>query len=563
MASNHRFIGIDVGTGSARAGLFDRTGALLASATEDIKTWIPELDFVEQSSTDIWKAVCRCVYRVLKDAHVAGERVKGIGFDATCSLVLLDELDNPVTVSPTGKDEQNIIVWMDHRAISQAQRINSSNHSVLDYVGGIISPEMESPKLLWLKENLPRSWSRTAHFFDLPDFLTYRATGNDTRSLCTTVCKWTYLGHESSETEGSMGRWDSSFFQSIGLGDFPEQHFRKIGTRVRPMGEPIGTGLTASSAAELGLKAGTAVGVSIIDAHAGGIGMIGADIDEHAPSLEDLEHRIALIGGTSSCHMAVSRKPKYIDGIWGPYYSAMVPGMWLTEGGQSATGSLVDQTVFTHGASAELKERAEKSGISVYEFLNQRLNDLAKAEPFPAALTRELHVCPYFHGNRSPWADPTLRGMISGLRLSSTVDDLALLYQATIQAIACGTRHILEAMNAKGYQIDTILACGGGTRNPLFLTEHADITKCRIVLPKESEAVLLGSAILGAVASREYTTVAEGMAAMSTAGSVIEPHGDAVAHFHDAKYKVFKQLHEDQIMYLGIMGSCGISQLTV
>ena len=563
MAGNHCFIGIDVGTGSARAGLFDRTGARLASAAEDIKTWIPEPDFVEQSSTDIWKAVCRCVYRVLKDAHVAGERVKGIGFDATCSLVLLDELDNPVTVSPTGQDEQNIIVWMDHRAISQAQRINSSNHSVLDYVGGIISPEMESPKLLWLKENLPRSWSRTAHFFDLPDFLTYRATGNDTRSLCTTVCKWTYLGHESSETKDSVVRWDSSFFQSIGLGDFPEQHFRKIGTRVCPMGEPIGTGLTASSAAELGLKAGTAVGVSIIDAHAGGIGMIGADIDEQAPSLEDLEHRIALIGGTSSCHMAVSRNPKYIDGIWGPYYSAMVPGMWLTEGGQSATGSLVDHTVFTHGASAELKERAEKSGRSVYEFLNQRLSDLAKAEPFPAALTRELHVCPYFHGNRSPRADPTLRGMISGLRLSSTVDDLALLYLATIQAIACGTRHILEAMNANGYQIDTILACGGGTRNPVFLQEHADITNCRIVLPKESEAVLLGSAILGAVASREYRTVAEGMAAMSAAGSVIEPHGGAVARFHDAKYKVFKQLHEDQIKYRGTMGSSGISQLTV
>jgi D-ribulokinase len=53
--------------------------------------------------------------------------------------------------------------------------------------------------------------------------------------------------------------------------------------------------------------------------------------------------------------------------------------------------------------------------------------------PFPGLLTKELHVFPDFHGNRCPRADPSLRGMISGLKLSNSLDDLALIYYATIQ----------------------------------------------------------------------------------------------------------------------------------
>ncbi len=91
--------------------------------------------------------------------------------------------------------------------------------------------------------------------------------------------------------------------------------------------------------------------------------------------------------------------------------------------------------------------------------------------------------------------------MVSGLSLADSLDALARLYLATIQAVAHGTRHIVDVLRAGGYRIDTILACGGGTRNEVFLREHADATGCRIVLPAEPEAVLLGSAILGAVAA--------------------------------------------------------------
>ena len=547
------YLGIDVGTGSARAGIFNGRGETLAVETQEFRSWQPQADFVEQSSNEIWKACGSAVRKALAAAGLVASKIQGIGFDATCSLVALNANDAPVSVSPSGQDEQNIIVWMDHRALDQTNRINATNHPVLKYVGGRISVEMETPKLLWLKENMPDTWKRTVRFFDLPDFLTYRATGVDVRSLCSTVCKWTYLGHEKGNVAGSIGRWDETYFRQIGLGDLVDEQYRRIGQRVRPMGEAIGNGLSDTGARELGLKPGIPVGVSIIDAHAGGIGVLGAIVDQQAPTPEVLNTRIALIGGTSSCHMGVARDSRFVPGIWGPYFSAMVPGLWLTEGGQSATGALIDHMIYSHPAASQIRKQSRETGHTVYELLNARLEELAQQAEFTAQLTRDLHVLPYFHGNRSPRADATLRGVITGLSMSAGLDDLAVQYLATVQAVACGTRHIIEAMNAQGYAVKTIFACGGGTKNPVFLREHADVTGCRIVLPREPEAVLLGAAILGAVASGDYKSVLGAMAAMNSAGKVIEPTSGAVKKYHDAKYKVFQRMYDDFQAYRGIM----------
>lgn len=544
------FIGVDVGTGSARAGLFDAEGNLIASASRPIKMWQPEPDYAEQSSEDIWQACAESVRQVIRDSGVPAGLVKGIGFDATCSLVLVDENGQPVTVSKTEAAEQNVVVWMDHRAMEEASVINETGDEVLRYVGGRVSPEMQSPKLLWLKKHLPESWQKAARFFDLPDYLVNRATGEDVRSLCTTVCKWTYSGHRAAE--GGSG-WSDSFWRRIGLGDLVDEQYARIGQRVRPMGEAVGAGLTHQAAEDFGLEEGTAVAVAIIDAHAGGIGALGTPVGAAEVTSDAFETRLALIGGTSSCHMAVSKEPRFIDGVWGPYYSAMIPGLWLTEGGQSATGALIDHVIFTHARAAEVVNEGKKEGKTVYEVLNGVLDRLGQETDFPAKLTRDLHIFPDFHGNRSPRADPSLRGMISGLRLTNSVEELALLYLAAVQAVAYGTRHIIETLNQSGYAIDTLIATGGGTKNPVFLREHADITGCRIVLPGVTETVLLGSAMLGAVAAGVYPTLPDAMRGMSQAGRVLEPTPGPVAAYHDAKYRVFHQMYEDQLRYRSLM----------
>ncbi|MBN1899963.1 FGGY-family carbohydrate kinase [Candidatus Sumerlaeota bacterium] len=546
-------IGIDVGTGSVRAGIFSLKGKMISAATVPIKMWKPQTDFVEQSSDNIWKSACEAVETAMKQGKLNPNRIAGVSFDATCSLVCLDNQNRPLTVSPSGKNEQNVIVWMDHRAIDQVERINATHHKVLKYVGGVMSPEMEPPKLLWLKENMKSTWKNAGKYFDLADFMTFRATGKDVRSLCTVVCKWTYQGHLKSPRPDSIGAWDASFWKSIGLEDLSKNDFEKIGKCIRPMGEAIGNGLTEKAAADFGLSPGTPVGVGIIDAHAGGLGMLGAELNGKKPTPKTLEARLALIGGTSTCHMAVSREPLFIRGIWGPYYSAMIPGMWLTEGGQGATGSLVDFSIFSNRLSSELEKEAKKSGKTVYEILNLKLDELSKHLPFPASLTSDRHVLPYHHGNRSPRANPTLKGVQCGMKLDMSINEMAQQYLATIQGIAYGARHIIEEMNAKGYNIKTLFACGGGTKNPVFVREHADATGCEIVIPKEPEAVLLGSAILGAVASGAYPDILSAMAYMNQPGKVIQPSKGGIAQYHAKKYQVFKAMYEDFMKYRKIM----------
>lgn len=540
-------IGVDVGTGSARAGLFDLQGTLLASAVEPIQMWKPKPDFVEQSSDDIWRAIGKTVRAALASAGVSADQVIGISYDATCSLVVLDREDKPLPVNEEGVAERNIIVWMDHRALKETEQINSEEHGVLKYVGGRLSPEMETPKLLWLKKHLPLTWAKAGKFFDLADFLTYRSTGVDARSLCTVVCKWTYLGHE-----GEGGRWDRDYLQAVGIEDAFDGV--KIANDVRPMGASLGN-LSPEAASALGLTTRCAVGVGIIDAHAGGLGLMGAIWEKGSEiDLSKLETVLALIGGTSNCHMAVSQEPIFIDGIWGPYYSAMVPGLWLTEGGQSAAGSAIDYSIGDHANAPHLRAEAEAKGITVYQLLNAELERLKVEEnaPYLALLTRDIHILPDFLGNRSPYADPHIRGIIDGLTLDESITSQALRYYATLQGVAYGTRDIVRAMNEAGYRIDTLFVTGGGTKNPVWLQEHADATGLTLVLPKEQEAVLLGAGVLAATAAGAYPNIYAAMQGMSGIGQVVRPNPETET-YHHAKFTLFREMYREQLLRRSVM----------
>jgi ribulose kinase len=189
-----------------------------------------------------------------------------------------------------------------------------------------MSPEMEIPKLMWLKLHLPEIWARYGRILDLADFLTFRASGSNARSCCTVTCKWTYLAHEEPG-------WQDDFLTAVGLPDLRAR--TAVPTRASAIAAPLGK-LSAAAAAELALTTSCTIGCGLIDAHAGALGLLGPALPRGGA---ELDRNLALIAGTSTCHMALSAAPRRVSGVWGPYYGAVAPGLWLNEGGQSATGA--------------------------------------------------------------------------------------------------------------------------------------------------------------------------------------------------------------------------------
>jgi D-ribulokinase len=521
------FLGVDVGTGSARAGVFDANGILLASAKRDIDLHQVGAVIAEQSSENIWLAVAAAVRDAVGKVEGGARRIAGIGFDATCSLVVVDAAGEPVTISESGLADRNIIVWMDHRAVGQADRINATGHPVLSFVGGTISPEMETPKLLWLAENMPASFQQAGHFFDLTDYLTWRATGSSARSVCTVSCKWTYLSHEK--------RWDDSYFRSIGLSVIADEGFARIGTEIVEPGTRLGNGLTAAAAEAFGLPEGTIVAAGLIDAHAGGIATVGLN-----PSVGSIERTMAYVMGTSACTMASSAAPAYAAGVWGPYYSAMVPGLWLSEGGQSAAGAALDQLTRQHPAYAQVSELANAAGLSTLDWLTKQASTDSNSSQ-AVRLAHGVHVVPDFNGNRAPFADPEARAVIAGLSLDRSTDSLVALYVAGVCGLGYGLRQIIEALQASGIGIDTLVVSGGAGKAALVRQLLADATGIPTVSVKATEPVLLGAAMLGAVASGAFPDLRNVMTAMTTRSETLSPSVE-FAEAHQRRFDAYQLL---------------------
>lgn len=346
-------IGIDVSGSHARAGVFDFKGNLRAKASSrSIPTHSPNRSTVEQNSNDIWKAVCFAVKAAIKQAEIHPTEVSGIAFDAIGSLVAVDSNDKPVSLSQSDRNDLNVIAWNDRRATKETALINGKKNEILRYLGETMLPEHQIAKLLWIRKNLPQSWKKTARFFDLSDWLTYRATGRDVRSQCTGVTRWTYLSHEANPAN----RWKTAFFQEIGLSDLLKNH--KLGESMEPIGQCAG-GLNYFSAHDLGLETGLPVAISVVDSYAGALGLLGnlnlPKDETNSPT--PFNNVFCLLTGSNSCQLALSTKPRFVTGIPGPYFNTLLPNIWFHSTGQNGTGKLLNSVITGHSGYAEIQKK--------------------------------------------------------------------------------------------------------------------------------------------------------------------------------------------------------------
>lgn len=518
MVGEKLVLGVDVGSHSVRAGLVDARGRMLGRAVRPISVATPVPLHFEQSTDEIWSAVVATVGEVVAQSGANPAQIAGIGFDATSSVALFDADGRPCSVSTSGDVGRNVVMWCDHRAEAEAAAIDATGHRVLRHIGGIMSPEMVLPKLMWLKRHLPQMWQRYGLALDLTDFLAWRATGIVHASTCTIACKWTYQPHESPG-------WQDDFLAAIGLDDLHRK--LRLPRSSIAVGRPVGR-LSAGAASELGLSTDCIVAAGVIDAHAGCMGPLA-----RLPP-DRLDREIAVIGGTSTCLMSLSQEPCFVPGVWGPYRDTLRTGFWLNEGGQSATGAALDHVLDWHAAGARL-------GGNRHEAIATEIARLQHSGRI-GAVSKYLFV-PDLNGNRSPLADAHLRGMLWGLDLDTSPESLAELYLAAATGIVLGTRHVLEALNGHGYAVERIHLVGGHARNRLLVQLYADATGCTVLPTMDDDGVLLGDAILAATAAGLFDSVEQAARAMWREPASIAPDPGRKQAL-DRQFAAFRALQE-------------------
>lgn len=507
---------VDVGTRSARAGVFSPDGTMVAKKVEPFAVYEASDHFAEYSSAEIWEAVARAVSQVIDISNLPPTAIKGLAFDATCSLVLRQSNGTGVPLGPDGRDT---IAWYDHRAVGEACICTETDHPLIGHLGGTMPAEMQTPKLMWLKRHRPELWASLGRARDLSDDLTARATGQTVCSSNTLVAKWAYLPRS--------GGWQHDFLAKVGLEDLLDK--AALPSAPQPVGSQAGT-LTATAATELGLCERTPVAVGLIDAYAGALGALAKD------DVQDTGSQLSLVTGTSTCVLALSRQSHRATGLWGPFHGAIFPDRSCCEGGLSAAGALLDHVIASWPGQSGKELPTHKAVIA-------RIRQLVERDG--ATLAEHLHLLPDFNGNRTPFADPTLTGTIVGLSLDRSFDALCGLYWRAAVALALGTRQIVEHMADAGMKAPLLTVTGGFSRSPLLLQLHADAIGMNVRIPHSHDGVLLGTARAASVAAGLHRDLNHAAAEMSPDATILTPNPANKVMF-DRQFEIFKFLQRQR-----------------
>lgn len=541
-------IGLDYGTLSARAVLVSVCGGEVMAESvypypHGILSMIPGRaeklpgDFALQEIDDYVEAMYHTIPAVVEKSHCSVEDIIGIGIDATSST-FLPLLENGVPLCRTetfcSHPHAQLKLWKHHGAQEEADRITElavgRQEKFLMRCGGKVNAEWMLPKLMEIAGKAPDVYKATDNFIEVSDYLVYLLTGEVTRCMCHAGYKLLWNEEDAYPSE--------EFLKAL----HPDLVFLKSKLKGRQVevGECAGR-LTEEAAGRLGLKEGTAVAASMIDAHVA------------VPSLGiDGPDKALMILGTSCCMLLCSEKLSYIKGISGCVKNAVLPGLYAYEAGQSAVGDLFDWFVKNCVPGSYEKEAADKN-ISIHMLLSEKASRLVPGESGLVALD-------WWNGNRSCLADARLSGMILGLTLRTKPEEI---YRALLEAAAFGMRAIFEEFEKGGITARELYACGGiVSKNPFMMQIYADVLGKTIFTGSTEQGSAFGAAVYAAVAAGAerggYGSVYRAARAMGKTGDKrYMPIPQNMEIYHGI-YREYKLLHD----YFGAGGNEVMHRMT-
>lgn len=498
-------IGVDFGTGSARAVLvstsdgsiadtstFEYAHGVLDRALPGSEERLPP-DWALQHPEDWLVALEALLRKMAFSAPV--EAIIGVGVDFTSSTVLPATAEGiPLCglAEYRGQPHAWPKLWKHHAAQPYADRINATagqpGGEFLQWYGGLTSSEWAWAKAWQVLDEAPEIARAADRWIEGGDWVVWQLTGVEVRS----ACQAGYKAHWQKDS----GYPPASYWASLHP-DLPS-FLQKLGPP-QPVASNAG-GLSEAWAGRTGLRPGTAVAVAVIDAHAG------------VPAVGVCEPgRLVAIMGTSACHLLVDPSRRAVRGISGVVEDGILPGMFGYEAGQASVGDIF-QWFVRSAVPARYSDEAGGSGGSSAALFARLEADAASLAPGECGLL----ALDWWGGCRTPLVDSELSGLLVGLTVTTEPHEI---YRALLESAAFGTRRVIETFEDGGVPVREVHACGGlAERNPLLLQIIADITGREVLAAKAPHASAVGSAVYAAAAAGEdaggYATMEEAVRRM-------------------------------------------------
>ncbi len=458
-------LGIDVGTTGTRAVIVSPDGRVAGAATGPHQPMrMAKPGWAEQDPEDWWQATIRAVRAAIEQAGPRGSEVAAVGLSGQMHGVVLLDKTNAV-LRPS-------LLWCDQRSQAQCDWITSrvGAERLIELVSNPALTGFSAPKLLWVRDNEPKTFERAERFILPKDFVRFRLT----REFATDV----------SDASGTLlfdvthRRWSTEALSSLGLDS-------KLLPRAFESPEITGQ-VSRESALVTGLKAGTPV--------VGGAGDQAASAVGNGIVLPGIASATL---GTSGVIFAHTDSPKRDPRGRIHTFCHAVPGKWHVMGVTQGAG--LSLRWFREQFGAAEAWYACESGADVYDLIARQ------AENIPRGSDGLLWL-PYLMGERTPHLDAKARGMWFGL---TAAHSRGHLIRSILEGVAFSLRDSLEIFKELQIPVEEVRASGGGSRNSLWREIQADIFGKELVTLRTAEGSAFGAALLAGVGAKVFSSVEE------------------------------------------------------
>jgi sugar (pentulose or hexulose) kinase len=491
------FLGLDAGTTSVKAALFDSRGSCVGIGREEYQLSTPSAEQAELDAEIYWESSVNAIHAAIAQARVNPNQVRAIAISS--------QGETTIALNDRGLPLRPALVWLDNRSVSQSEWLASQFDSQEVYeITGVpeVVPTWSACKILWMRENEPRVFEQARKFLLVKDYLIYRLSGEfvtDGATACTSLL-YDIRQHQ----------WWAEMLDAVGISA------DQLPTITQP-GEAVGK-LTAPAAEALGLDQQTLVINGGMDQATGavGAGSITSDV-------------ISESTGAALAIQVTTPYPDMRSHNRMPLYVHCLPGLYLYVPVLPTGGMAFKWFRDTFGAS-EL-QAAQESGGDAYDLLTEMA---AHVPPGCDGLV----MLPHLMGAFSPEENLAARGVFSGFTLGHAKGHFV---RAILEGVAFNLRQILATLNQAGYHFSEVRTSGGGSRSWLWNQIKADVCGLPIVTLVNEETALLGDAILAGVACGVFSSVAEACAQMVAIKERIQPGKQRVAY--EMAYQRYQDLN--------------------